>query len=139
MNHAWVRYLWASPNTLLGLVAAALTRGTGGTVEVHSGVIEASGGFAAWFLRYGTLVKGGVGAMTLGHVVLGRDRRTQEACRVHERVHVEQYGRWGPFFLPAYALSSAIAVMRGQNAYHANRFERVAFRIETEWRESLRR
>ena len=139
MAWMWLRYLWASPNTALGLGVALLTRLTGGSVEVHTGVVEVSGGLAGWVLRYGTLQKGGVAAMTLGHVVLARDRRTQEACRVHERVHVEQYGRWGPFFLPAYLLASAWALLRGENAYRGNGFEKVAYRIEAEWRESIRR
>lgn len=36
-----LRYLWAGPNTLLGLAAVLLARTTGGGWSVHSGVVEA--------------------------------------------------------------------------------------------------
>ena len=44
--------------------------------------------------------------MTLGHVVLGRSAAALAETRAHERVHVTQCERWGPFFVPAYAASS---------------------------------
>jgi len=133
-----MRYLWALPNSILGLIAVALSYLSGGRAAWHTGVLEVSGGFATWFLKHATLVKGGVGAMTLGHVVLGRDAEMLDRTRVHERVHVEQYGRWGPFFLPAYGLSSVFVMMRGGNLYRDNAFERVAFRVEREHYERLR-
>ena len=134
-----LRYLWASPNTLVGLLFVGIGRLSGGQVRWHSGVLEVCGGFPAWFLRHATLIPGGVGAMTLGHVVMGLHQRALDETRVHERVHVEQYGRWGPFFLPAYGLSSVFALMNGGDAYRDNHFERVAYRIEREHRELRRR
>jgi hypothetical protein len=41
-------------------------------------------------------------AITLGHVVLATTESALKKTRSHERVHVRQYERWGPFFIPAY-------------------------------------
>jgi drug/metabolite transporter (DMT)-like permease len=65
--------------------------------------------------------------MTLGHVVLGRDENCLEDCGDHERVHVRQYESWGPLFLPAYFGSSIAALLRGDDPYLGNRFEREAY------------
>ena len=65
--------------------------------------------------------------MTLGHVVLGRNRDALSRTRAHERVHVEQCERWGPFFLPAYLIASAWVWIRGGNFYLDNPFEREAY------------
>jgi hypothetical protein len=35
--------------------------------------------------------------------------------------------RWGPFFLPAYGLSSLACKWKGKNPYLENRFEKVAY------------
>ncbi len=48
-------------------------------------------------------------AMTLGHVILGRDPDCLDFCRDHEQAHVRQVERWGPFFLPAYLAASGWA------------------------------
>ena len=117
-------YLWAMPNTLLGAAFLPLTLLSGGRVRFERGAMELHGGFAAWFLRK---VCGGVGAMTLGHVILGRDRPMLDFTRDHEHVHVGQYMRWGPFFLPAYGLSSLMCKWKGKNPYLENRFEKVAY------------
>lgn len=120
-------YLWASPNTLLGLCWAVLARLTGGGWAVHSGVVEAYGGWAALALRYGTLVRGGAMAITVGHVVLGVSPAALDATREHERVHVRQYERWGPAFIPAYLLASACLWARGKDPYRDNPFEVEAY------------
>ena len=119
-------YLWALPTTAVGLlfVPAALI---GGGVQVVDGVLELHGGAVRFFLEKCTLLPGGASAMTLGHVVLGRDRRALERTRTHERIHVRQVERWGPFFLPAYVIASLVALVRGRNAYRDNMFEREAF------------
>ncbi len=124
-------YLWASPNTVLGLLAVPPTLLTGGRLQVVRGVVEIHGGFAKWILGRGLpgLLRflGPAAALTLGHVVLGQDRRCLDECRDHEHVHVRQYERWGPFFLPAYFLASYLAWRRGEDAYRGNRFEKEAF------------
>jgi len=50
-----------------------------------------------------------------------------DRAREHEHVHVRQYERWGPFFLPAYGLSSLYLKIRGQEAYYNNPFEKEAY------------
>lgn len=45
---------------------------------------------------------------------------------IHELVHVRQFERWGPLFVPAYAIASIVARARGGRAYADNRFEIAA-------------
>lgn len=82
----------------------------------------------AWVLR-NLPPSSGVIALTLGHVVLGRDLDCLAASRAHERVHVAQYERWGPLFLPAYLLASVAALVQGRHPYEDNHFERSAFAV----------
>jgi hypothetical protein len=116
-------YLWALPNTLLGVACMPLVLLSGGRARYERGALELHGGFAEWLLRRVC----GASAMTLGHVILGRDRAALDLTRDHEHVHVEQYMWWGPFFLPMYALSSFLCWRGGLNPYLDNRFERVAY------------
>ena len=118
--------LWALPGTLLGLAAGLLGLATGGRVQRSGRILEFYGGAVTWLLARLPLV-GGAAAMTLGHVVLGRSQDDLEWSREHELVHVRQYERWGPFFIPAYLLCSAVQWMRGKNAYLDNPFEREAY------------
>jgi hypothetical protein len=118
-------YLWAAPNTALGLLFLGPVLLTGGRVRVERGVLELHGGFARFFLRHCLLVK--ASALCLGHVILGQDRDCLDHARDHEHVHVRQYERWGPLMLPAYFLSSFRAWRRGGHFYFDNRFEREAY------------
>jgi hypothetical protein len=120
-----VAYLWAAPNTLLGLALLPLVVITGGRVRVVRGAVELHGGFARFLLRRCLLVK--ASALTLGHVILGQNLGCLDHARDHEHVHVRQYERWGPLFLPAYLLSSLLAWRRGGHFYFDNRFEREAY------------
>ena len=61
--------------------------------------------------------------IVFGHVILAVTAEELRYIGAHERVHVEQYGRWGPFFLPAYAASSLWQLLRGRDAYWHNHFE----------------
>jgi hypothetical protein len=128
----WIVYLWAFPTTALGLILALATILTGGGGRVVEGVLEIHGGFSEVYLRrvVGLVMKGGASAMTLGHVVIGRTPDLLETTRSHERVHVRQAERWGPFFLPAYLAASLIAWARGGRPYEDNHFEREAFGIK---------
>ena len=120
-------YLWALPTTLIGVGFLPLAMISGGGYQVVDGVLEIHGGLVEFFLRRCTLLDGGASAMTLGHVVLGRDQTLLDLTRAHERVHVAQAERWGPLFFPAYAVASIIAFLRGKHAYRDNCFEREAF------------
>ena len=96
-----LKYIWVSPNTLLGLLFALAGRVTGGRLAVVEGVIEASGGVGRFILRRLPFVRGGAAAITVGHVVIAQSQADLDRTRAHERVHVRQYERWGPLFLPA--------------------------------------
>lgn len=119
-------YVWAGPNTLLGLLFWPIARLGGGGARRVKGVIEIDGGGVTWLLANATPI-GGAMALTLGHVILGQSRAALDVCRSHEHVHVRQYERWGPFFLPAYFAGSAIAALRGRHFYRDNPFEREAY------------
>lgn len=127
-----LRYAWAFPNTLLGLLFIVPSLLSGGGVNVVQGVIEIHGGVAAWFLRYFTLLRGGASAMTLGHVVLGKTTWLLDATRAHERVHVRQTERWGPLFVPAYVICSLLIYFRGGRPYLDNPFEREAYALDAD-------
>ena len=122
-----IRCLWALPNTILGalLLPAALR---GGTIRLVNGVVEAQGPLLSVVLRRSVPIAGGAVAITLGHIVLGRDLNALETTRAHERVHVRQCENWGPFFIPAYLAASLWAGLVGAGAYEGNYFERQAGR-----------
>jgi hypothetical protein len=122
-----LRYLWAAPTTAIGLLFVPLALLSGGRAQVVDGVLEVYGGLCHFFLRRCTLLRGGASALTLGHVVLGRDRTCLHVTRRHERVHVRQAERWGPLFLPAYLVASLVAWLRGGSPYRDNVFEREAY------------
>ena len=119
-------YLWALPTSLLGLVFLPDSLFTGHARRVD-GVLELHGRMTRLFLTHCTLLKGGASAMTLGHVVIARDQDLLDLTRNHERVHVRQCERWGPFFIPAYLIMSVVMKIRGLRAYEDNPFEREAF------------
>lgn len=120
------RYVWAAPTTLFGLVLAAGARVTGGRITAVDGVLEAHGGLARLLLERAVPIPGGVAAIALGHVVLGRDAECLQRTRAHERAHVRQCEAWGPLFLPAYLLAAVVAWLRGHDPYGDNWFERGA-------------
>lgn len=122
----WLAYAWASPTTVLGLFSAVATLASGGRLAVVDGVLEAHGGITRRLLERIALVHGGVAALTLGHVVLARDTHALARTRHHERIHVQQCERWGPFFIPAYLLAGGFAWLRGGHAYRDNWFEQQA-------------
>ena len=125
-------YLWALPTTAVGLCAAALTLLTGGRARLVTGVIEVHGGFATFLLRKLVPLPGGATAITLGHVVLALDAAAHDRTRTHERVHVRQVERWGPFFFPAYLLASGYLWIHDCDAYFDNPFEREAYNMADE-------
>jgi hypothetical protein len=110
-----LRIAWAGPSSLVGLALAPFFRRR----SVHDGILLCER--ATWPRRLGFRHR----AMTLGHVVLCVDDMDDDTW-VHELIHVGQYERLGPFFIPAYALSSLIALCMGRSAYADNRYERAA-------------
>ena len=115
--------IWALPTTLVGLALAGAAV-FGGHARVRAGVVEAWGGWLARFLGAWPL---GAAAMALGHVILATTIEDLERHAEHERVHVRQCERWGPLFLPAYAMASLWAWTRGRDPYRGNAFECEAF------------
>jgi len=123
----FIRYLWASPNTLVGFLWALLARLSGGGWSVHTGVVEAHGGWVAPLLHRLPFVKGGALAITIGHVVLSQTQAGLDVTREHERVHVRQYERWGPLFMPAYVFAGLWQWAHGNDPYRDNPFEVEAY------------
>lgn len=120
-----LHYLWVAPVTLLALLFVPIAWCTGGKANIVRGVVEIQGGLIAWLLRRALLKP--AAAMTLGHVILGRDQSCLDHSREHEHVHVRQFERWGIFMIPVYFLLSMILYVRGFDPYFDNPFEREAF------------
>jgi len=129
MNRVAAR-AWALPYSIIGLLLTAAALVTGGRAARVGGVLESHGGAVSFMLRRLVPLRGGASAMTLGHVVVGRDPGCLDRTRAHERVHVRQYEQWGPFFLPAYFTASLVAAARGRHYYRDNPFEREAREME---------
>ncbi len=123
----YLAYLWAFPASCIGLLFVPLAWLSGGRMQIVSGVMEIHGGWIARWLASGCGTSHTWAAMTLGHIVLGRDQHCLNSSRKHERVHVRQYERWGVFFFPAYLISSLLAWLRGRDPYFDNMFEREAY------------
>jgi hypothetical protein len=81
-------YLWAGPNTCLGIALGWLL---GGTFDIHTGVVEIHGPRVAAVLNGLWLP---ATAITLGHCVLGQNADALRMTRVHERVHVNAGARF---------------------------------------------
>lgn len=88
-------YLWALPNTLLGVLAGLLAfqlpRANEG-ILIFDGPVRGS----LWVIRLFRR-----SAVTLGHIVLS-NRPLNGSLLAHERHHVWQYERLGPLYLPLY-------------------------------------
>jgi hypothetical protein len=119
--------MWALPWTLLGMVLGLVALASGGGGQRVGRVLEFHGGLLNRLLRR-VPIAGGAAAMTLGHVVIARTQADLDHSRRHELVHVRQYERWGPLFVPAYLAASAWQWLRGRNAYLDNPFEEEAYR-----------
>ena len=121
--------LWASTWTLLGLSAGLAALVSGGSGRRIGRVLEFQGGILQRLLRR-VPIAGGAAAMTLGHCVIARTREDLERSRQHELVHVAQYERWGPLFVPAYLACSIWLWFRGDDPYLDNPFEVEAYNKE---------
>ena len=120
--------LWASPNSMLGLVAGLTMMLFGARPRLQPGDLA---------LVFNHVPLGPGGAMTLGNVILNTSDDLDGPCTTyeyragicdhprvrlgdHERAHVLQSMVLGPLFLPAYLLFGGVSVR--------NRFERAADR-----------
>lgn len=113
----WLAYVWASPNTLLGLLLGALSFQR---PRVGRGILVFAGpprGFV-WLLHAFKR-----SAITFGHVVLS-NRPLEGPLLVHELHHVWQYERLGPLYIPIYVL---VFVFTG---YRRHPFELAAQYVE---------
>jgi hypothetical protein len=120
-----LRYLWAAPATLAGLVPAALACAMGASARVTDGVLEVAGGrLGRWADAAPARCR--FAAITFGHVVIGQSYAALAELRAHEHAHVRQYERWGVLFVAAYLGSSGMQWLCGRDAYRHNRFERQA-------------
>jgi hypothetical protein len=61
--------------------------------------------------------------IVFGHVILAVTAEELRAIGAHERVHVQQYERWGPLFFIAYGLSSLWQLLHARSPYWDNHFE----------------
>jgi hypothetical protein len=122
----WIKYGWAAPYSLLGLLFGVIALLLGASARRAAGAMEIGSG------RLGKLLRSlpprfSFSAITFGHVILGVDHLTLSQMRDHEQVHVRQYELWGPLYIPAYLVSSLVELLRGRNPYRDNYFEREAF------------
>lgn len=126
MTRTLLSYAWASPNSLIGLVIGGALILLGARAHRVAGVLEVAGGLIGTLLGPKKVALPWR-AMTLGHVILGIDEAALRQSRAHEHVHVRQYEQWGPFFLPAYVVSSLWQLACGRHCYRDNWFERQAY------------
>jgi len=117
-------HLWAAPGTLIGLSVGLLGLCSGGGARRVRHTLEFHGGFVKWLLQRTPFQ---AMAMTLGHVVIGQTPAALDVTREHEWVHIRQYERWGPLFIPAYLGCSLGLWLARRNAYYENPFAREAF------------
>ena len=112
-------FVWAMPNTLLGLLVGALTFQT---PRIHGGAIVFDRGprGATRLLRAMNRT-----AMTLGFVIVSA-APVEGRLLAHERHHVRQSMLWGPLFVPVYL---ALAIPFG---YRRHPMERAARRAAGE-------
>ncbi|MEZ6048773.1 MAG: hypothetical protein R3C11_24980 [Planctomycetaceae bacterium] len=120
-----LKIIWALPNTALGVFIGLVSLCLGARIRWRF-PLEFYGGKIANYLtnsRHGEFAL----AMTLGHVILGRSLAALDISHEHEMVHVRQYERWGPFFLPAYFGWMLYLKLKGKDPYRDNPFEREAY------------
>ena len=114
--------LWASPCSAVGVVLAGICLLAGGQARWSSGALEVtyreteeSCGRLARMLPFRGIV--------FGHVILAVTRSELLSIGPHERIHVQQYERWGPLFFFAYGASSVWQFLQGRSVYRDNYFE----------------
>lgn len=115
-------YAWVAPVTVVGLALALVAVLGGARAHWVEGQLEVAGAHRLRAVGRWPHIRH-FGAITLGHVILGRDHATLQRWRRHEQVHVRQYERWGVLFWPLYLGAGVLAWWRGRDAYWDNPFE----------------
>ncbi|MCR5886105.1 signal peptide prediction [Rhizobacter sp. J219] len=125
------KMLWAAPCSAIGLLLATIPLALGGKAAWRQGALEvtyrqsqASCGKLARSLPFRGIV--------FGQVILAVSEEELFRIGPHERVHVEQYERWGPVFFLAYGLSGLGQLLHGRSPYWYNHFEVQARQRSTE-------
>jgi hypothetical protein len=125
---AGLRDLWrALPGDLMGLLVMRGCGIPGPTRLVEAGDVTAvlveDPRIERWFSTH--LIP--VTAQTLGRYVFARGP-VPAGILAHECEHIRQWQKFGPFYLPLYLASSALALVRGRKPYWDNAFETAARR-----------
>jgi hypothetical protein len=128
---ATAKTLWAAPCSAIGLLLALIPLTLGGKAAWRHGALEVTyrqdrancGNLASSFPFRG---------IVFGHVILAVTEEELLRIGPHERVHVEQYERWGPLFFLAYGLSGLWQLIHGRSPYWCNYFEVQARQRSTE-------
>jgi hypothetical protein len=126
-HRSLLAYLWVLPVTLFGLFFALIAYWLGASVKHRHGVLEVAGNTRTPLLR---ALANQFDAITVGHVILGRNHGTLKRWRSHELVHVRQYERWGVLFPVLYVLASFKSLLEGKRFYWDNVFEVEARRFQ---------
>lgn len=117
-----VKLLWAAPCSAVGLAFAALILLAGGKAKWSRGACEVT--YRQTEASCGTLArKLPFRGIVFGHVILAVTGDELQTIGAHERVHVQQYERWGPLFFVAYAASSLWQLLHARSPYWHNHFE----------------
>jgi hypothetical protein len=122
------RYFWPLPYTILGLMVFLVPIRGSRSLLFHRGTVGVIGP-AVERLLVRAPVLGGAAAMTFGHAILARDRETFFSTWNHERIHVDQYQRWGWLFVPMYLGVSVWLMLIRKDPYWDNPFELEARRL----------
>ncbi len=111
-----LRFAWALPNTLVGLVVGALTFQR---PRIHGGAIvfDRAPRGVTWLMPRLNRT-----AMTIGYVVVSA-RPLEGRLLAHEQHHIRQFERWGPLFGPVYF---ALALRYGYRRHPMERSARRA-------------
>lgn len=117
-----IKVLWALPCSVVGLTLAALVLAAGGRVRLSAGALEVT--YRRSQVQCGRLAQVlPFRGIVFGHIIVAVTEEELIAIGPHERVHVQQYERWGPLFFLAYGASSLWQLARGHNPYWHNHFE----------------
>ncbi|WP_048439319.1 hypothetical protein [Caenimonas sp. SL110] len=117
-----LKWMWAAPCSLIGLLLAALPVALGARARWTAGALEVT--YRPDLARCGAIARQlPFRGIVFGHVILAVTAEELERIGPHERIHVQQYERWGPLFFVAYGLSGLWQLIRGRSPYWDNHFE----------------